>query len=45
VTEGSNAREGVLDPLGAGLTPGADLYVTLIDNLASSVTDCLAARS
>lgn len=45
VTEGSDAREGVLDPLGAGLTPGADLYVALIDDLAGSMAECLGARS
>jgi zinc transport system substrate-binding protein len=45
VTEGSDAREGVLDPLGAGLQPGADLYVTLIENMAGSMVDCLSARS
>lgn len=45
VTEGSNANEGVLDPLGAALTPGPDLYVTLIENLADNMAECLTARS
>lgn len=45
VTEGSDANEGVLDPLGAALTPGPDLYVKLIENLADNMAACLTARS
>jgi len=45
VTEGTRARQGVLDPLGAGLTPGPDLYVALIENLADSMANCLSAAS
>lgn len=45
VTEGSNANEGVLDPLGAALTPGPDLYVSLIENMADNMAACLTARS
>lgn len=41
VTEGSDARSGVLDPLGADLTDGPDLYFQLIRNMASSFKDCL----
>lgn len=42
VTEGSNARGGVLDPLGAGLIPGPAAYSELLQNLAASIRTCLA---
>lgn len=42
VTEGTDARTGVLDPLGAEIADGPDLYVTLIRNLGRSFADCLA---
>ena len=41
VFRGSDAQTGVMDPLGADLEPGADLYPQLLRNLASSLTDCL----
>lgn len=42
VTEGTDARTGVLDPLGAEIADGPDLYVTLIRNLGRSFAACLA---
>lgn len=42
VIEGTGAREGVLDPLGAALTPGPEAYQQLLRNLAASLKDCLA---
>lgn len=42
VMEGSNARAGVLDPLGADLTPGPDAYFTLLRRLGAALRDCLA---
>ena len=33
---------GVLDPLGAELTPGPDLYTALIRNIGQSLHDCLS---
>ncbi|WP_163848526.1 zinc ABC transporter substrate-binding protein [Pseudooceanicola aestuarii] len=33
---------GVLDPLGQGLTTGADLYPELMRNMAQALNDCLA---
>ena len=45
VIEGSDAHSGVLDPVGADLTPGPDLYGELIGNLATSMRDCLADNS
>ncbi|MDM8165192.1 zinc ABC transporter substrate-binding protein [Roseovarius sp.] len=43
VMEGSEARTGVLDPLGSDLEPGSDLYPQLLRNLAGSLADCLQA--
>ncbi len=42
VTEGTHAKSGVLDPLGATLEDGPDLYFNLIRNLAKSMRDCLS---
>ena len=42
VTEGTNARSGVLDPLGAEITDGPDLYFELMRGMASSFKSCLA---
>lgn len=33
---------GVLDPLGADLTPGPDLYTALVRNIGQSLHDCLS---
>lgn len=41
VTEGTEARTAVLDPLGTGLQPGPDLYAHLLRGLARSLADCL----
>lgn len=41
VIEGSSAREGVLDPLGAELAPGPDSYRQLLLNLAAGLKACL----
>lgn len=42
VTEGTGARSGLLDPLGANLTPGPDQYAQLLRQLADAVQACLA---
>jgi zinc transport system substrate-binding protein len=42
VIEGTGAKEGVLDPLGAGLTPGPQAYPQLIQNLGAALKDCLS---
>ena len=42
VTEGTGAREGVLDPLGATLDPGPKAYQQLLQNLAGALKDCLS---
>ena len=41
VVAGTNARLAELDPLGAGLAVGPDLYFTLMENLGRSLADCL----
>lgn len=41
VMEGSDARKGTLDPLGTEIPNGPDLYPTLLENLAASMTGCL----
>ena len=41
VTEGTPARAGVLDPLGADLDDGPELYFDLVRNLTTSLTECL----
>ena len=41
VVEGTQARKGVLDPVGAELTPGPDLYPELLRMMGRSLVDCL----
>lgn len=41
-TEGTGAHTGTLDPLGADIANGPELYFTLIGNLAASLRDCLS---
>ena len=41
VIENTDARSAVLDPLGATIPKGPDLYFTLIRNMAASLTGCL----
>jgi len=43
--EGSGVRIGMLDPLGAELTPGPSLYPQLLRGLAHSLTECLGAAA
>ena len=43
VIEGTGARKGVLDPLGATLEAGPGLYAQLLESLAGSLTECLGA--
>ncbi|HSK39202.1 MAG TPA: zinc ABC transporter substrate-binding protein [Arenibaculum sp.] len=41
VVEGMDVRRGVLDPLGAGLQDGPELYFDLMRGLADGLADCL----
>jgi len=43
--DGTGARTGLLDPLGASLTKGPDLYFQLLRNMASSFKKCLTSSS
>lgn len=45
VTEGTQARPGVLDPLGTSIKDGPELYFTLIRDMASSFKSCLSEAS
>ena len=42
VIEGTKARDGILDPLGAALEPGPHSYERLLKNLAADLRSCLA---
>ena len=41
VLDGTDANTGVVDPLGADIPPGADLYPQLLRNMATAVATCL----
>jgi zinc transport system substrate-binding protein len=41
VIEGTAAKSGIIDPLGAELADGPDLYFEVIDNMADSIKTCL----
>ena len=45
ILEGTNAKSGVLDPLGAGLEAGPDMYFNLIKDMAKSFQACLTPSS
>ena len=45
VIEGSSVKAAVLDPLGAALEPGPELYGTLLRELGNSLTDCLSPNN
>jgi|APTNR8051073442_1049403.scaffolds.fasta_scaffold03139_10 zinc transport system substrate-binding protein len=42
VIEGTDARTGILDPLGSQLNAGPNAYSALMNDLATSLTDCLS---
>jgi len=43
LVEGTSARSGTLDGLGAGLPEGPELYFTMMRNLAGSLKGCLSS--
>ena len=43
IIEGTEARLGTVDPLGAALDSGPDMYFMLMHDMAASFTDCLAS--
>ncbi|MGM0585181.1 MAG: zinc ABC transporter substrate-binding protein [Pseudomonadota bacterium] len=42
LTQGTEMRTATLDPVGADLAPGPDLYPQLLENLATSLAACLS---
>ena len=44
VVEGTQANTGVLDPLGASINNGPELYFTLIRDMANSLQECLLKK-
>lgn len=44
IIEGTGARSGVLDPLGAGIAPGPDAWFELMRALADGLHACLSPR-
>ena len=42
IIEGTSARLGMVDPLGASLDSGPDMYFMLLQDMAASFTECLA---
>lgn len=44
ITEGTDAKSGTLDPLGAGIEDGPDLYFELLRGMATSFKTCLTAQ-
>jgi zinc transport system substrate-binding protein len=45
VVEGSQTKLGVLDPLGAEIADGPDLYFNLLENLGENLRNCLLSES
>lgn len=45
VIDGTKAKTGVLDPVGAGIAPGPGLYGTLLRTMADTFAGCLSAPS
>ena len=43
--DGTSAKAGILDPVGAHLKPSPNMYFTLMRNLARDLKGCLAATS
>lgn len=44
LTEGAPARISTLDPLGAGLAAGGDMYFHLLDQMAGALTGCASGK-
>ena len=42
VTEGTDVRSGTVDPMGATVDSGPDLYFTMLRNMSAAFRDCLA---
>jgi len=42
VIEGSEIKVGILDPLGANIEPGPEMYLNLLNDLSKNLTGCLS---
>ncbi len=42
--EGTNARIGILDPLGVKIKKGPKLYAKLLSNISDSIIECLSGN-
>ena len=42
IIDDTNAKEGILDPLGSDLEPGKELYINLIKNISRDLKECLS---
>lgn len=40
IIEGTSAKQGVLDPIGASLTPGSNAYFDLVNNITAALITC-----
>ena len=40
IIEGTSAKKGILDPIGANIKPGADSYFKLVDQITNSLLLC-----
>jgi zinc transport system substrate-binding protein len=45
IVEGTDAKTGTIDPLGASLDPGSDLYFKLIESNRNSLINCFSATN
>ena len=45
IAKNAGIKSGILDPIGIDLSPGADLYFELMENLSNNFTQCLAHRT
>ena len=45
IIENTDSRSGILDPLGASIDSGPNLYFILIENMARALKDCLLKAS
>lgn len=45
VIEGTGARTGILDPLGAGIPAGPNAYADILKGIAAGFSDCLAGNT
>jgi zinc transport system substrate-binding protein len=41
VLDGTDAKTGIVDPLGSDLEPGSSLYPELIRNLSTALASCM----